>query len=604
MAIHRKLKQTYQEAIAEVAARALRTVRAEQTATNGTISVTNADGTRTVIGVGAGTDETGASTGIEQFVGDTTPPGTPDGVAFVTGNGCITGVWGGSLDGGVPADFDHLAFRIDGEEFGSVSVPGSATSSSLEDGTTYTCDAVAYDVQGNASDACDAVEVECEDALVRTTALEQTDEEIKATATAAYETATSASETATSASETATTASETATSAVEMAAAASETATAAYEAASEVTITAESILEQVSETYVTSEYLSTNYTTTEETSTAITDAITSELYDDEGNSIYASTTLIRESGDGVEVARLVDGEYTSSKTLIDDEGFYIQNQDGENLARFTADTVELGMNGAGTYNGASTTSNVYMCDRNVRITSGEYDSGGTFTCINSLIDIGEDDSAVSQVTLGVDTWDGEDFEESGLAVDSLYMGVEYDPDGGNRALIAGNEVYANFSTLTVDGYRSESFGQADVADVLGIRVARVEEDSGNNPSYWTCVRLMLDGSPYALCSITFECASNAAVTTSNGQLYRSSALTLPDWPVEYSEVPAFSVDYIDADSGYNGIAFCSAYAESSSYDPQDGPGPVMLFAPTSKTIGHPKFGIIAFGAIEDDGWVE
>lgn len=569
MAIHRKLRQSYQEAIAEVAARALKTVRAEQTATNGTISVANADGTRTVIGVGAGTDETGASTGIEQFVGDTTAPGAPDGVAFVTGNGCITGVWGGSLDGGVPADFDHLAFRIDGEEFGSVSVPGSATSGSLEDGTTYTCDAVAYDVQGNVSDACDAVEVECEDALVRTTSLETTVDAITATATAAAETAESA-----------------------------------YEAATTAQATAEALHTEVSETYVTSEYLSTNYTTIEETSTTITDAITSELYDDEGNSVYASTTLIRESGGGVEVARLVDGEYTSSKTLIDDEGFYIQNQDGDDLARFTSDTVELGMNGASTYNGASTTSNVYMCDRNVRITSGEYDSGGTFTCINSLIDTGEGDDTMSQVTLGVDTWDGEDLEGSGLAVDSLYVGVEYDPDGVNRALIAGNEVYANFSTLTVDGYRSESFGQADVADVLGIRVARVEEGSGNNPSYWTCVRFMLDGSPHALCSIAFECASNATLTTSNGQLYRSSALTLPDWPVGYSEVPAFNVDYISADSGYNGIAFCSAYAESSGYDPQDGPGPVMLFAPTSKTIGHPKFGIIAMGAIEEDGWVE
>lgn len=398
MAIHRKLKKSYLEAIASVAGHASSTSLSSLTSSNGTISVLNADGTRTVIGSGAGTDETGGSVGVDYYVGDTTPPSAPTGVQWVTGNGCITGIWGGELEEGMPADFDRVAFRIGGEEFGEVNVAGSASSETLTDGQIYYCDAVAYDVQGNVSEACEETEVTCEDALVRTTALEQTDEEIKATATAAYEAATTASETAAAAAETA--------------AAASETATAAYEAASGVTITAESILEEVSENYVTSDYLESNYSTSEQTSTEITDAITSELYDGDGETIYASTTLIRESGDGVEVARLIDGEYTASKALMDETGFYVQNADGENMAEFTADEVRIGMS---TSDSAADFAAVYLCDDNAGIITTA--SGSSEFC--SLMEQGED---YGSVYLTLATWEsGHETYDSWDA----YLGLNY-----------------------------------------------------------------------------------------------------------------------------------------------------------------------------------
>lgn len=53
-------------------------------------------------------------------------------------------------------------------------------------------------------------------------------------------------------------------------------------------------------------------------------------------------TLIRQSGNGVEVARKVDGAYTSTRTLMDDEGFHVLSSDGTELSSFEADTVELG----------------------------------------------------------------------------------------------------------------------------------------------------------------------------------------------------------------------------------------------------------------------
>ena len=78
MAIHRDLEPDWRGAAARVAMAALSETRGNQTAPNGTVSIRNSDGTRTVIGAGAGTDGKGASVGVRQWVGDTTPPGRPD----------------------------------------------------------------------------------------------------------------------------------------------------------------------------------------------------------------------------------------------------------------------------------------------------------------------------------------------------------------------------------------------------------------------------------------------------------------------------------------------------------------------------------------------
>ena len=53
-------------------------------------------------------------------------------------------------------------------------------------------------------------------------------------------------------------------------------------------------------------------------------------------------TLIRQSSDGVEVARKVNGSYTSTKTLMGSDGFYVQDSSGTNLTQIKAESVIVG----------------------------------------------------------------------------------------------------------------------------------------------------------------------------------------------------------------------------------------------------------------------
>lgn len=87
---------------------ALRNSNMRLTYLSGTIAVDNGDGTEMWIGGG----DTGAampgSNGIIPWVGDTTPPGRPTGVTAVCRTECVFVQWDGTLEGGVPADFDHV----------------------------------------------------------------------------------------------------------------------------------------------------------------------------------------------------------------------------------------------------------------------------------------------------------------------------------------------------------------------------------------------------------------------------------------------------------------------------------------------------------------
>lgn len=98
--------QTSAERLARVAAAAYDAATAPQTAPSGSISLDNADGTRTVIGPQSG-DGTMAT-----HVGDTTPPGRPTNVAGASSAGVVYIAWGGTLDGGMPADFSHVSIYM------------------------------------------------------------------------------------------------------------------------------------------------------------------------------------------------------------------------------------------------------------------------------------------------------------------------------------------------------------------------------------------------------------------------------------------------------------------------------------------------------------
>ena len=162
MAIHRDISSDLRGAVARVAMAAISEARGQQTAPNGTVSVRNADGTRTVIGAGAGTDGTGAPVGVRQFVGDTTPPGRPTGLSWSSSAGDVTARWDGTLEGGVPADLDYVELRAGDEVVGRLRRAGSC-SMRAKAGTELSCVAVAVDVSGNASAESEATAVTVRD---------------------------------------------------------------------------------------------------------------------------------------------------------------------------------------------------------------------------------------------------------------------------------------------------------------------------------------------------------------------------------------------------------------------------------------------------------
>ena len=127
------------EQLAALAAGALDTAARQQTGNVGSSTWHNQDGTRTVIGPDAGLS------GIAPWVGDTTPPGMPTGVGVDSAAGMILVSWDGSLDGGVPADFDHVQILVDGVEAGQLRVRGTATLGPYEAGSVHRVAARAWD---------------------------------------------------------------------------------------------------------------------------------------------------------------------------------------------------------------------------------------------------------------------------------------------------------------------------------------------------------------------------------------------------------------------------------------------------------------------------
>ena len=143
-------------------------------------------------------------------------------------------------------------------------------------------------------------------------------------------------------------------------------------------ITSDSITSTVSKTYATKTDLAENYTTTvdmnskiEQTANSIKSEV-SEVYQPKGdyaiksevdqtiegvetkittvtntaNAAQTATntlnTLIRQSGNGVEVAKKVNGAYTSTKTLMGSDGFYVKDDSGNNLTQIKPSQAIIG----------------------------------------------------------------------------------------------------------------------------------------------------------------------------------------------------------------------------------------------------------------------
>lgn len=151
MAVHRKAVALMDpiEAVARLAASAQARAESAQTRASGSASFDNADGTRTIIGPQAGSGD-GAPSGqaIATHVGDVTPPPIPTGIRAWSGDGSLHVLWAGSLDGDVPADFDHVTILVDGAPVAEMRSAGSVTVDGLAVGSTVSVTATAED------DAC------------------------------------------------------------------------------------------------------------------------------------------------------------------------------------------------------------------------------------------------------------------------------------------------------------------------------------------------------------------------------------------------------------------------------------------------------------------
>lgn len=146
-----------------VALKALAMAGRQLTHATGVVAVPNPDGTRTVIGGGLD---------VDRYVGDTVAPGRPTGITARCVARAVIVEWDGSLDGGVPADFDHVSVLLrpaggTGEpaDLGSLYAAGSVTTAQLDAGTSWDVTAVAVDTQGNRSPESDPVRVDVTDPI-------------------------------------------------------------------------------------------------------------------------------------------------------------------------------------------------------------------------------------------------------------------------------------------------------------------------------------------------------------------------------------------------------------------------------------------------------
>lgn len=171
MALHPDITRKDDVSLAlETAVDALLLASTQQTGNAGSVTIPNADGTKTLMGADAG------DTTVAKFVGDTTAPGKPTGITALSRMRTVFVSWDGSLDGGVPKDFLlvrlHLSYAgEDGaaveSDLGDLYGPGGAASVSLPEGTVVTVTARAYDdahddhgaSASNVSASCDPITV-------------------------------------------------------------------------------------------------------------------------------------------------------------------------------------------------------------------------------------------------------------------------------------------------------------------------------------------------------------------------------------------------------------------------------------------------------------
>ena len=145
---HPKIHNTGISAIVESISEAHRNAQTQRTSNTGSHFIPSGnvdengkpDGTGSIIGSGAN------GGGIAPWVNDTMPPGVPTGITVTSQASMILVTWDGTLQGGIPDDFDHISVEIDGVEAIKISAKGTYPSDdSYVPGSMHDVRARAYD---------------------------------------------------------------------------------------------------------------------------------------------------------------------------------------------------------------------------------------------------------------------------------------------------------------------------------------------------------------------------------------------------------------------------------------------------------------------------
>lgn len=150
MTIKRKLPGfvNFYEQLARGTNEAIDKAESATTKSSGSIGVQHSDGSYSIFGAIAGTDDT--NTGRSSVhIGDTIAPGFPTGISVSSVSGVLVVDWDGTLDGGVPDDFHHMtvymAYGGNTYTLGEAVCAMGLTSGSISSGTSVEVWATAED---------------------------------------------------------------------------------------------------------------------------------------------------------------------------------------------------------------------------------------------------------------------------------------------------------------------------------------------------------------------------------------------------------------------------------------------------------------------------
>lgn len=144
---HSKLRKDGFQALIDGIEESHRNAQSQRTSNSGSKFISSGAVDDDGFPTGEGTLVGAASTngGIAPWVNDTVAPGKPTGLSATSSASMIFIQWDGGLEGGRPADFDHISIYVDGVEIGVLSNSGTVTAGPYAGGSSHRVEADSWD---------------------------------------------------------------------------------------------------------------------------------------------------------------------------------------------------------------------------------------------------------------------------------------------------------------------------------------------------------------------------------------------------------------------------------------------------------------------------